>query len=157
LLYDSDANNYSIMDRRLLIQRVLMGTTALVLMPGILTSCEKSDYNPDDKVPLGPDIKNDIKIDITQSEYAVLANAGGSKVVSGIIVVNTGTNGYVALSASCTHAGTQINYSSASNNLQCPSHGSVFSLTGSVIEGPAVLALKTYTVSKSGNILTIKE
>lgn len=145
------------MDRRLLIQRVLMGTTALVVMPGILTSCEKSEYKPVDMAPKGPDIKTDIKIDITQSEYAVLGNAGGSKVVSGIIVVNTGTNGFVALSASCTHQGTQVSFNSKSNNLQCPSHGSVFSLTGSVLEGPAVVALKSYTVSKSGNILTISE
>ncbi len=145
------------MDRRQLIQRVVMGTTALVLVPGLITSCEKSEYRPTDPIPKGPVIKNDLKIDISQNEYAVLASAGGSKVVSGIIIVNTGTNGFVALSASCTHQGTQVSYNSNSNNLQCPSHGSVFSLTGAVVEGPAVVALKTYTVSKSGNILTISE
>ena len=135
----------------------MLGTTALVLVPGIITSCEKSEFRQADPVPKGPEIKNDIKIDISQSEYAVLANAGGSKIVSGIIVVNTGTNGFVALSASCTHQGTQVSFNSKSNNLQCPSHGSVFSLTGSVVEGPAVVALKSYTVNKAGNILTITE
>ena len=134
-----------------------MGTTALVLVPGVITSCEKSEYKPVDIAPKGPDIKTDIMIDLSLGEYAVLANAGGSKIVSGIIIVNTGTNGFVALASSCTHQGAQINYSQSKNNLQCPSHGSVFSLTGSVIEGPAVVALKSYTVSKSGNILTIKE
>jgi cytochrome b6-f complex iron-sulfur subunit len=145
------------MERRLLIQRVLMGTTALILAPGILTSCEKTEFKPVDQGPKGPDLKTDIVIDLSLGDYSVLNNTGGSKIVSGIIVVNTANSGFVALSASCTHEGAQINFSSKSNNLQCPSHGSVFSLTGSVITGPAAIALKSYKVSRSGNILTITE
>ncbi len=134
-----------------------MGTTALILAPGILASCEHTEFKPVDQGPKGPDIKTDLIIDISLSENAVLNNTGGSKVVSGIIVVNTASNGFVALAASCTHEGTQITFSSRSNNLQCPSHGSVFSLTGSVLTGPAAIALKSYKVSRSGNILTITE
>lgn len=145
------------MDRRLLIQRVMMGTTALILAPGILTSCEKTDFTPVDQSPKGPVIKTDIIIDLSLGDYSVLNNTGGSKIISGIIVVNTAGSGFVALAASCTHEGAQINFSSKSNNLQCPSHGSVFSLTGSVINGPAAIPLKSYKVSRSGNILTITE
>lgn len=134
-----------------------MGTTALILAPGILTSCEKTEFKPVDQGPKGPELKTDILIDLSLGDYSVLNNTGGSKIVSGIIVVNTANSGFVALSASCTHEGAQINFSSKSNNLQCPSHGSVFSLTGSVITGPAAIALKSYKVSRSGNILTITE
>lgn len=142
------------MDRRLLIQRILMGTTTLVLVPGILTSCEKTGIDTVDPDPQGPVIK-DLKIDLSLNENSVLNNTGGSKVINGIIIVNAGSNGYLALSSACTHQGAQISFNSKANNFQCPSHGSIFSTTGAVIQGPATIALKTYGVSQSGNILTI--
>jgi len=134
-----------------------MGTTVLVLAPGILTSCEKVVIQNVDPEPKGPALPNGLVIDLSISDYAILNNAGGSKVVNGIIIVNTGNNSFSALASACTHQGSQINYSSKSNNLQCPSHGSVFSMTGSVLNGPAITALKSYSVSRSGNILTITE
>ncbi len=145
------------MDRRLLVQRVLMGTTVLVLAPGLMTGCEKVAVEPVNPGLKGPALQSDLLIDLSLSDYAVLNNTGGYKVVNGIIIVNMGINGFVALASACTHEGAQVNYSAKSNNLQCPSHGSVFSVTGSVINGPATIALKSYTVSKSGNILTISE
>jgi cytochrome b6-f complex iron-sulfur subunit len=145
------------MDRRLVIKRVLMGTTALVLIPDLLTSCEKAKIETTQPEPKGPVISSDMTVDLSASENGVLNNQGGYKVVKGIIIINLGTTGFAALASACTHEGSQVAYSSASNNIQCPSHGSVFSLTGAVVNGPAVFPLKTYTVSKSGNILTIRE
>lgn len=145
------------MDRRLVIQRVLKGTTVLVLSPVILASCEKAEIRTGDPEPKGPVIKGDIKIDLSLTENAVLNTTGGSKVINGIIVVNTGTFGFIAVSSACTHEGTQLSYSTKNNNFQCSSHGSVFSTTGSVINGPAIIALKSYKVSRSVDILTITE
>jgi len=149
-------NSYA-MDRRLVIQRIAMGTTALVLVPGLISGCEKAKYEPLDPQAKGPQINNDLTIDLSLPANAALNSQGGSKVINGIIVINLGTSGFTALASACTHEGTQVTYSAKSNNLQCSSHGSVFSMTGSVLNGPAVLPLKKYFVSKNGNLLTVRE
>lgn len=145
------------MDRRELIHRVLMGTTTLIFVPSLLSSCEKEQAlvteTSTDPQPDTP--KSNLSIDISSSEYSVLNAAGGSKVVEGIIIVNAGVNGFLALASACTHQGTQLTYNSNSNRFECFSHGSVFSATGSVINGPAITPLKAYTITKSGNILTV--
>jgi len=145
------------MNRRELIQRVILGTTTLILVPTFLTSCEKEQIPVSDEIsgPKPDTPKSNLLIDLSLSDNSVLNAAGGSKVVEGIIIANTGTNGFVALSSACTHQGTQLKYNSKSNSFECFSHGSVFSATGSVTTGPASVPLQTYTVTRSGNILTI--
>ena len=95
-------------------------------------------------------------IDLSLSDNAVLNSSGGSKVVNGIIIINTGTGGFAALASACTHEGAQVEYDSDSGNIQCNNHGSIFSISGSVLKGPAVAPLKSYTITKTGNTLTIK-
>jgi len=144
------------MDRRELIQRVLMGTTALILVPTFITSCEKdAPPVPDPATGNPPATLKDLVIDLSLPANSSLNIAGSSKVVEGIIIANTGNNIFVALASACTHQGTTIGYNYSTNNFQCPLHNSMFSTTGSVINGPAATALKSYTVSISGNILTI--
>jgi cytochrome b6-f complex iron-sulfur subunit len=140
------------MTRRDLIQKVLIGGTTLLVIPSVLNSCTK-DGNADNNGD-GGDGGNSLTLDLTNPTYAALNSVGGSVVVQNIIVVNTSA-GYIALDSICTHQGCTISYSSTSNNFPCPCHGSVFSATGSVVNGPATVALKSYQVSKSGNILTI--
>lgn len=145
------------MERRELIQRVLKGTTALILVPSFLASCEKeqnlvteakSDPKPDSP-------KSNLVLDISSTQYSALKTAGGSKVVEGIIIANTGNNVFVALSSACTHQGTQVTYNSRSNSFECFSHGSSFTPTGSVITGPASIPLQSYIITRSGDIITI--
>jgi nitrite reductase/ring-hydroxylating ferredoxin subunit len=45
--------------------------------------------------------------------------------------------GFVALSAECTHLGCMTRFEEADKKLSCPCHGSVFSLDGAVAAGPA--------------------
>lgn len=145
------------MDRRELIQRVIMGTTALILMPTFLSSCEKDTTatpKPDPGTP--PPVVKDLIIDLSLPANSSLNTAGSSKTVEGIIIANTGNNIFVALASACTHEGAAIGYNYSTNNFQCPRHNSMFSITGSVINGPAAISLKSYTVSLSGNTLTIK-
>ena len=52
---------------------------------------------------------------------------------------------FVALSTKCTHRGCQVE--SAGNQLTCPCHGSVFSLSGDRLQGPAERPLSRYTVT----------
>ena len=95
---------------------------------------------------------------------ALAGGVGGAKLANGLaqiqlpedltIIVNTG-DGFVALSSVCTHLGCQVTYNQSSGNLPCPCHGSVFSITGSVLNGPASSPLEQYNVTQEGDILTI--
>jgi len=142
------------MNRRELIQRVLTGTTFLILSPSILTSCEKSQTLEPDKGTV-PSTSKDLKIDLSLPENSALNTAGNSKIVQNIIIANTGKNTFIAVSSICTHEGGTVGYNYSTNNFQCPLHNSVFAATGSVIRGPAAMPLKSYSVSQSGDILTI--
>jgi cytochrome b6-f complex iron-sulfur subunit len=59
------------------------------------------------------------------------------------------------LSSICTHQNCTVGYIKTDNNLQCPCHGSVYAISGSVISGPAPASLRSYSITRSGDILTI--
>jgi cytochrome b6-f complex iron-sulfur subunit len=146
------------MKRRELIRKALLGGTTLFVAPAFITSCSKDEdpLNNGGNNGGGTDTGgNKITIDLSSPVYSDLNSAGGSKVVQSVIIANTGSDVFVALSSVCTHEGCTVNYIHAASNFQCPCHQSMFAKTGSVINGPAATALKSYPVSKSGNILTI--
>ncbi len=141
------------MNRRELIQKVLVGSTVLLVVPSVLQSCSKdSSTDPGNNPPTsggGP-----LTIDLTLPVNESLATLGNSKVVSGVLVINTAA-GYVALSALCTHEGCTVGFDSPSNNIVCPCHGSKFNTAGGVLTGPAEAPLKKYKTTLENNILTI--
>ena len=125
-----------------------MQAGAAIAIP-FAVSCSKDE---DDDILLPGD---NITIDLDSSQYSTLKTGGNSVIYQGIIVANTGNEVFVALSSVCTHQGCTINYNHANTNFPCPCHGSVFSDQGSVLQGPATTAVKRYTVSREGNVLTI--
>ena len=145
------------MTRRDLIQKIVVGGSIILVTPTILSECTKiTTPTPGTNTSPGAgSTGNKITIDLTNPTYAALNTIGGSFIVQGIIVANTGSGNYVALSSICTHQGCTVGYSSAANNFPCPCHGSIFSPSGSVINGPAATSLQSYSISKTGDILTI--
>ncbi len=146
------------MNRRDLIQRVVLGTTALIVIPSAFTSCTK-DAAPDplpgnNPAPGGGTGGSKITLDLSLPENVVLNTAGGSKVVQTLLVFNTGST-FMALSSICTHQSCTVDYVNSADNIQCGCHGSKFSKSGGVINGPATASLASYQVSKTNNILTI--
>ena len=143
------------MTRRDLIQKVLIGGTTLVIVPAVINSCSKDDES--DNGGNNNTGTNKLTIDLTDQNYAALNTAGGFVVIAAkkVIVANSGNNVFVALSSECTHDGCTVTYNATSNNFPCPCHQSLFSSTGTVVNGPATTALKSYPVVKEGNVLTI--
>jgi len=139
------------MNRRELLKNVATGTATLFIVPAAITSCEEDLPEPDNNND--PD-NNSLSIDLTKETYSQLGTAGGSVIVSGIIIANTGDR-FIALSSACTHSGCTVSYDISSGNLPCPCHGSIFSAAGAVLNGPAETPLKVYTVSQEGDMLTI--
>lgn len=142
------------MTRRDLVQKIVIGTATIIVIPGTLLSCSKDDTEPGGQNGNGNGTDN-IVIDLSNANYAALNTAGGNVLIKGVIIANTGNNTFVALDSVCTHQGCTIGYNLAANNFPCPCHGSIYSTTGSVLNGPATVGVKAYPVSKSGNILTI--
>ena len=144
------------MNRREVIRKFALGGTTLVVLPSVLASCEKDPDPADNNNTGGSGSGTALQIDLALPAYAALSNTGGYVVASNVIVINTGGGNYTALSALCTHSGCQVSYNAASNNLPCACHGSLFTIAGAVVNGPAATPLTVYPVSKSGNILSIQ-
>jgi Rieske Fe-S protein len=88
-----------------------------------------------------------------------LTAIGASMVQQGVILVRTAAGNteasFTAVQVACTHQGTSINYNTAQGIFICPLHGSEFSKTGAVVQGPAALPLQEYTVLVNGDTLTV--
>lgn len=142
------------MDRRSVIRNVAWGGATLFFVPALLPSCEKDQTAPDGNNGDNNGGGNELVIDLTDPDFSALTAVGGSMVIDDIIIIHTG-DGFVALSSVCTHQGCQVAYNPNSGNLPCPCHGSIFSITGSVLNGPASSPLEKYNVDQEGDILTI--
>jgi len=132
------------------LKNVAAGTTTLMVVPAFLTSCEDDAPDPDDN----KDPDNELVIDLNDAKYSDLGTSGGFVIESSIIIINTG-DGYLALSSVCTHNGCTVSYDHDAGNLPCPCHGSKFSTSGSVVNGPADSPLRRYDISQEGEVLTI--
>ncbi|MHA0286181.1 QcrA and Rieske domain-containing protein [Mycobacterium sp. C3-094] len=75
----------------------------------------------------------------------------GSGVIVGKTVVTQPTAGdFKAFSAVCTHSGCLVN-KIADGTIDCPCHGSKFSLDGAVVNGPAKKPLEPVAIRVQGD------
>jgi cytochrome b6-f complex iron-sulfur subunit len=115
-----------------------------------IESCSK---NTTSTTPQGPTVN--FSLDLSQPANSSLNTAGNYLYApQGVIIANSGGT-FIAVAQTCTHAGCSVNYSKNGNNFVCPCHGGTFDTNGNVTGGPPPAALKKYTVTKSGSILTI--
>jgi cytochrome b6-f complex iron-sulfur subunit len=86
-----------------------------------------------------------------------LASAGGMAMVQTSIgtflVTRTSASAASVLTATCTHEGCTINGFSGSQFV-CPCHGSTYTTSGSVVQGPATRALQQFSAQVSGDVVT---
>jgi len=124
------------MERKEFLKKSLALCGISLIPVGVFESCSKQSFS-------GPANVN-FTVDLSNSANAALTAVGGSLIANGVIIVHTGNSVFHALSATCTHAGCTVGY------------GSYNAATGAVLGGPPPSALSTYTVTQSGNVLTIK-
>jgi nitrite reductase/ring-hydroxylating ferredoxin subunit len=144
---------------------IILGALLIVL----IFSCGKNNVNPDpiDNVPVN------ITINMALPSYSHLLDIGSHVYeaggVKGVVVVHAFDDQYYALDRTCSHQPrndcSKVELDSSSFQFRCGSSqlngfqkccDSRFSLDGSVTNGPATFGLKMYSVSKSGNLLNIK-
>ena len=134
----------------------LLGTAGIAVCAGCsLESCSSSS----DPTPGGgnPPTSVDFTLDLTEAINAPLLTDGGFIYKSGIIIVclSASANAYTAVSQACTHQGTTIGFDATNGNFLCPNHGSRFSPSGVVVNGPATSSLKKYNTSLTGTNLRV--
>lgn len=139
------------MNRRDLILKIVVGGTTL-LVPALFSDCSKT-FDKTPPLPAGK-LPYQLKIDLSNPFYEALTRPGGSMVLQGVIVVNLGDK-FVALDSICTHAGCVIDYQPEEVNFKCACHEAHFTLSGAVIDGPAIKGLSTHSIIREGNVLTI--
>lgn len=136
------------MQRRNFIGNLARGAGTLIVLPLAITSCEQDPVND-------PNGNGDLLVvDLTDAQNSSLLSEGGFIIRNNVIIINSGGN-YTALSSVCTHSACQVTYNASNNNLPCPCHGSLFSISGSVLNGPADAPLETYPVTENGDVLEI--
>lgn len=149
--------------RRELLTALAQGSVCMLCSGALLTllnGCKEDTGNP---VSSSLPISDSNVIDIAKE--SALQNVGGavkkriSSVNNGnvIIIVRTDDAAFVALSAICTHQGSEVGLPS-NNVITCPNHGSRFNATtGGVINGPATSPLPTFaaTYDPDANTVTI--
>ncbi len=106
------------------------------------------------EVPTAP-TNVDLTLNLNDAAYTSLKSNGGYVYSNGLIIAKTVNGTYVALSSVCTHAGGTVVYDPANNIFHCPSHGSNFTTSGSVINGPASTPLAAYHAVLNGTSLHI--
>lgn len=146
------------MDRRKFISN--LGTPVLTACAVCLGACSKSDSSPSSGGTPPPSGSVNFTIDLNSQLTAV----GSSLVQTGVIVVRLAAgntpSSFTAVQVACTHQGTSIFYDTSANRFHCPNHGSNFSNSGTVINGPVNSAgsatnLKVYNIAISGSTMTI--
>jgi cytochrome b6-f complex iron-sulfur subunit len=145
------------MERKDFLQKFAIGGSILLTAPVLFNSCSDGTDDAIDDADNNQNGDGDsITIDLTSNDYSDLGTVGGYAYSGNIIIIRSGDSTYLAFSKICTHQGCTVTYNAAENELPCPCHGSVFSASGAVLEGPANSNLKKYSVTKSGDTLTIK-
>jgi cytochrome b6-f complex iron-sulfur subunit len=88
-----------------------------------------------------------------------IKNVGDSTVSNGIILARIATGNaagsFVAVQVTCTHEGGTLGYNGSQGLFVCPLHGSVFSKSGSVVQGPATTSLRQYNIGITGSTLSV--
>ena len=109
----------------------------------------------DDDNLLG-ELAEPIEIDLSASPFDVLQTQGGWLLHPDdniLLINNEGT--IRAFTSVCTHTGCARNWSFDDSEFICTCHNSKFNTSGNVVSGPASGSLAQFTVSRTGDLLTL--
>lgn len=127
---------------------------------GGLTACSNEEPDPTNNNP-GAGGKVDVNLDLNSARYSKLKTNGEFAIVQDqpIIVARKADGTFVAVSKDCTHQGQELTYQANNDRFNCSLHGSNFSTTGAVLNGPATSGLKQYKteLNAAGTSLRVYE
>ncbi|HEY6213003.1 MAG TPA: Rieske (2Fe-2S) protein [Vicinamibacterales bacterium] len=132
----------------------------LLSLAGLLPACGGSSTSPSD-VPQLPTVNAGVvggAATLTIDASSPLNPVGGAALVQtssgSFLVAQTSAGTFTALTATCTHEGCIVSGFQSSQYV-CPCHGSHFSTSGSVLQGPAASPLRSFATRFANGVLTI--
>ncbi len=151
------------MERKEFIEQVGLSSAAILIF-GCMQSCSKTSDMTSGNTntgnnggSAGTNTQVDFTINIAIAPYTSLNTPGGFYVdtTTRIIIARTLNSDFLAVSASCTHQGSTIEFQANANRFYCAAHGSAFDTTGAATVGPAKTALKQYKTTLTGTNLRV--
>lgn len=143
------------MTRKDFLKNIGVGAAFVLTVP-CLHSCGGDDDNPSgDMTPSAGD--QNFTLDLTGPEAGSLAMTGGFTIKNKVVIARNNNNEFVAASQVCSHEGTEVmQYDNASNSWFCSTHGAQFAVADGEPQNDVTdRNLRIYTVTQSGDILTI--
>ena len=139
--------------RRALLKALGVGAVGAVVLSG----CQQAGGSLSTATSMS--CGGNVCIDLTDTNNADLTQAGGAMIVGmagdSVAVIRKSATEVVALSAICTHAGCEMDYNAGTQQMDCNCHGSVFALSGSVVNGPARRPVQVYQATLANNTITV--
>ncbi|GAB3575494.1 hypothetical protein GCM10027578_39780 [Spirosoma luteolum] len=120
--------------------RLLGAACTAMLFSGNTSGCSSTEATPD------PQPSGAITLDLTDPVNKNLTVKGGYVISQNMLVAQTMTAQFVAVESRCTFDQTLLVFKPADNHFYCPKDLSRFDLKGKVVNGPATVPLKVYTV-----------
>lgn len=98
---------------------------------------------------------NSVRVTVDGSALADVSGAVLVESVAGVFLVSrTSASAFTAIEGVCTHEGCTITGADGAQYV-CPCHGSRYTRTGQVVQGPAMSSLRQYVATFSGGVVTI--
>ena len=145
------------MTRQDFLRQISLGAAFVLTVP-CLHSCDKDDNGDDAPAGEHPGAGDvNFTIDVTDAQYADGLAARGYVVVQRVVVARLAGGGFAAASQVCSHEDTQqVIYDGIDEEWFCLTHGARFERgSGAPKNDITNRALRIYTTSLSGNMLTV--
>jgi cytochrome b6-f complex iron-sulfur subunit len=136
---------------------------SLLTIGAVIPACGGSSTSPSNSAPAVPTVAGSLTgrtLTINIAAGSPLATVGGAATVSvstgTYLVARTSQTAVTAVTAVCTHEGCAVTGFDGARYV-CPCHGSTFTTSGAVVQGPASSPLRQFpaTFDATGNVVTI--
>jgi cytochrome b6-f complex iron-sulfur subunit len=133
---------------------------SLLTLGAVVPACGGSTTSPS-SAPALPSVSGTLvgrTLTIAVDAASPLAAVGGAATVTvstgTYLVAHTAQSAFTTVTAVCTHEGCTVS-GFANSVYVCPCHGSEFSTSGAVVQGPAGSALRQFPTTFANNVVTI--
>jgi len=133
---------------------------SLLTLGAAFQACGGSSTSPS-SAPALPSVSGTLAnrtLTITVDTASPLAAVGGAATVTvstgTYLVARTAQSTFTTVTAVCTHEGCAVT-GFANSRYVCPCHGSEFSTSGAVVQGPASSSLRQFPTTFDNNVVTI--
>ena len=134
--------------------------TASVIAGGALTACSGSPTGPSSSAPQLSTVSGSVSgrtVAVNVEGTPALSSVGSAALVQtslgSFLVARTAQESFSALTSACTHDRCTVSGYNGSQ-FECPCHGSRFTTSGTVVNGPASRPLQQYATQYANGVLT---